>query len=161
GAAEEGGGGQDEQGRDEEGSGIHVGPFARESNRLVSRGRQLCRPRNRLIYSAAVTSTRRPDLSMVMPTYNESDRLAELTEALFTAARAADLALELIFVDDISPDGTGQIAVELVEIRRMQVVQRSGKLGCGTAVVAGFDVAVVDTVGVMVAVFSHPLSHVP
>jgi dolichol-phosphate mannosyltransferase len=96
-----------------------------------------------------------------MPTYNESDRLAELTEALFTAATTAGLDLELVIVDDNSPDGTGHIADELAKTRRMQVVHRAGKLGLGTAVVAGFDVALADTVGVMDADFSHPPSLVP
>jgi len=114
-----------------------------------------------LIYSAAVTSMRRPDLSMVVPTYNERDRLAELTDALFTAADAAGLDLELIVVDDNSPDGTGQLADELAKTRRMQVVHRSGKLGLGTAVVAGFGVALADVVGVMDADFSHPPALVP
>jgi dolichol-phosphate mannosyltransferase len=98
---------------------------------------------------------------MVMPTYNERDRLAELTDALFAASSAAGLDLELIVVDDNSPDGTGELADELARTRRMQVVHRSGKLGLGTAVVAGFNVALADTVGVMDADFSHPPSLVP
>lgn len=96
-----------------------------------------------------------------MPTYNERDRLAELTTALFESASAAGLDLELIVVDDNSPDGTGQIADELAGRYRVQVVHRSGKLGLGTAVVAGFNVAQADTVGVMDADFSHPPSLVP
>jgi dolichol-phosphate mannosyltransferase len=98
---------------------------------------------------------------MVMPTYNECDRLAELTGALFAAAAEAGVDLELVIVDDNSPDGTGQIADDLAKTRRMQVVHRSGKLGLGTAVVAGFSVALADTVGVMDADFSHPPALVP
>jgi len=98
---------------------------------------------------------------MVMPTYNERDRLAELVEALFSAAASAGLDLELVIVDDHSPDGTGQLADELARTRRIQVVHRSGKLGLGTAVVAGFNVALADTVGVMDADFSHPPALVP
>jgi dolichol-phosphate mannosyltransferase len=98
---------------------------------------------------------------MIMPTYNERDRLAELVDALFTAAAGASLDLELVIVDDNSPDGTGVIADELARTRRMQVVHRTGKLGLGTAVVAGFNVAMADTVGVMDADFSHPPALVP
>ena len=74
---------------------------------------------------------------MIMPTYNERDRLAELADALFAAAAGARLDLELVIVDDNSPDGTGVIADELAKTRRMHVVHRAGKLGLGTAVVAG------------------------
>lgn len=98
---------------------------------------------------------------MIMPTYNERDRLAELVDALFAAASSADLDLELVVVDDNSPDGTGELADELARTRRMQVVHRPGKLGLGTAVVAGFQAALADTVGVMDADFSHPPALVP
>jgi len=98
---------------------------------------------------------------MVVPTYNERDRLEELVAAVFAAADAHGLALELVVVDDNSPDGTGQLADDLAGRYRMQVVHRAGKLGLGTAVVAGFQVASADTVGVMDADFSHPPSLVP
>jgi len=108
-----------------------------------------------------VSSLPAPDLSMVVPTYNERDRLAELVTAVFAAADAHGLALELVVVDDNSPDGTGQLADELATRHRMQVVHRAGKLGLGTAVVEGFRVATADVVGVMDADFSHPPSLVP
>jgi dolichol-phosphate mannosyltransferase len=114
-----------------------------------------------LNYSAQVTTASRPDLSMVVPTYNEKDRLADLARALFDAAAASRLALELIIVDDNSPDGTGAIADELAKQHRIHVMHRAGKLGLGTAVVAGFGVASAEVVGVMDADFSHPPSLVP
>lgn len=98
---------------------------------------------------------------MVLPTYNERERLAELVDALFDAAARAGLALELVVVDDNSPDGTGRIADDLVATRRMHVIHRAGKLGLGTAVVAGFAAASADIVGVMDADFSHPPAVVP
>lgn len=98
---------------------------------------------------------------MVIPTYNERDRLTELVTALFETAAAATLDLELVIVDDNSPDGTGDVADQLARTHRVQVVHRSGKLGLGTAVVAGFNVASADTVGVMDADFSHPPALVP
>ena len=111
-------------------------------------------------YSAGNMS-KPPDLTMVLPTYNERDRLAELTQALFDTTAAAGIDLELVVVDDNSPDGTGALADELAATRRMRVVHRAGKLGLGTAVVAGFAVASADTLGVMDADFSHPPSLVP
>lgn len=112
-------------------------------------------------YSAGVFAVPAPDLTMVVPTYNEKDRLAELVAAVFAAADARGLALEMVVVDDNSPDGTGQLADELARQYRMRVVHRQGKLGLGTAVVAGFQVASADSVGVMDADFSHPPSLVP
>lgn len=102
-----------------------------------------------------------PVLSIIVPTYNERGRLGELVEALFAASRAASLDLELVIVDDNSPDGTGDLADELAKTHRIRVVHRSGKLGLGTAVVAGFGVASGETLGVMDADFSHPPSLVP
>jgi dolichol-phosphate mannosyltransferase len=108
-----------------------------------------------------VTSAALADLSLVVPTYNECERLAELTNALFAAAKAAGVELELVIVDDNSPDGTGAIADDLARTRRIKVIHRAGKLGLGTAVVAGFAAASAEVVGVMDADFSHPPALVP
>ena len=112
-------------------------------------------------YSSRVTSPSGVDLSVVIPTYNESGGLAKLVARVFEAARAAGVSIELIVVDDNSPDGTGAIADELALSYRMRVVHRAGKLGLGTAVVAGFNVASADIVGVMDADRSHPPMLVP
>jgi dolichol-phosphate mannosyltransferase len=98
---------------------------------------------------------------MVLPTYNERDRLGELVRALFHAAAESHLELEVIVVDDNSPDGTGAIADELAQSHRMRVVHRAGKLGLGTAVVEGFAIASAEVVGAMDADFSHPPAVVP
>jgi dolichol-phosphate mannosyltransferase len=108
-----------------------------------------------------VASPSPADLTVVIPTYNERDRLTELVTGLFQAAEAAGVALELVVVDDNSPDGTGQLADDLAQSYRVRVVHRAGKLGLGTAVVAGFGVAGSDIVGVMDADFSHPPALVP
>jgi dolichol-phosphate mannosyltransferase len=102
-----------------------------------------------------------PHLSLIVPTYNEKERLAELVTAVFAVARRWSIDLELVVVDDNSPDGTGALADELAETHRMRVVHRSGKLGLGTAVVAGFSVASSETLGVMDADFSHPPALIP
>lgn len=102
-----------------------------------------------------------PDLSIVVPTYNERDRLAELVDAVLTAGGRAGISIEIVIVDDNSPDGTGALALELAKTRPIQVVRRAAKLGLGTAVVAGFAVATAPVVGVMDADFSHPPAMVP
>jgi len=101
------------------------------------------------------------DLTMVVPTYNERTRLAELVEAVFAAARAADVRLEMVIVDDNSPDGTGALADELAQRFPVTVVHRAGKLGLGSAVVEGFRASSTAVVGVMDADFSHPPALVP
>lgn len=98
---------------------------------------------------------------MVVPTYNERARIAELTGALFAACSEHGVELELVIVDDNSPDGTGALADDLAQQYRVRVIHRSGKLGLGTAVVAGFAAASADIVGVMDADFSHPPALVP
>ena len=97
---------------------------------------------------------------MVVPTYNERERIAELVQRLFDASKAAAIELEVIVVDDNSPDGTGQLADELAKSHRMTVVHRPGKLGLGAAVIEGFRVASAPFMGVMDADFSHPPSAV-
>ena len=103
----------------------------------------------------------RPDLTMVVPTYNERERIAELTAALFRVCTSAGVRLELVIVDDNSPDGTGEVADGLAREYPVRVIHRSGKLGLGKAVVEGFGVAAAGVVGVMDADFSHPPALVP
>lgn len=72
---------------------------------------------------------------IVTPTFNERDNLREFAEATLTVAPGA----HLLVVDDASPDGTGALADELAAADpRIRVLHRAGKLGLGTAYIAGF-----------------------
>jgi dolichol-phosphate mannosyltransferase len=102
-----------------------------------------------------------PLLSIIVPTYNERDRLAELAAAFFAACSSEGLEAELVVVDDNSPDGTGALAEELARQRRMRVVHRPGKMGLGTAVIDGIEAATAPVVGVIDADLSHPPSVLP
>ena len=102
-----------------------------------------------------------PPLSIVVPTYNERDRLPELVGAIFAAYAAEGLDGELIVVDDNSPDGTGRLADELATRHRVRVIHRAGKLGLGTAVVEGFAASAAPIVGVIDADMSHPPALLP
>jgi dolichol-phosphate mannosyltransferase len=102
-----------------------------------------------------------PELTIVVPTYNERDRIGELVAAVFRACGAAGIELELVIVDDNSPDGTAEIAERLAQTHRVRVIRRAGKLGLGSAVVAGFAIASAPVVGVMDADFSHPPALLP
>jgi dolichol-phosphate mannosyltransferase len=102
-----------------------------------------------------------PALSLVIPTYNERDRLPELVEAIFTVFASAGIKGELVIVDDNSPDATGHLADDLATRHPIRVVHRPGKLGLGTAVIDGVAVAAAPIVGVIDADLSHPPSLVP
>jgi len=102
-----------------------------------------------------------PPLSIVVPTYNERDRLRDLVSAVFAAYRAGSIDGELIIVDDNSPDGTGAVADELATQHRIRVIHRAGKLGLGTAVIEGFMVSEAPVVGVIDADMSHPPALLP
>jgi dolichol-phosphate mannosyltransferase len=100
-------------------------------------------------------------LSIVVPTYNERDRLATLVAAIFEAYRNEGLDGELVIVDDNSPDGTGALADELARQYRITVLHRAGKLGLGTAVIEGFAAATAPIVGVIDGDLSHPPAMLP
>jgi dolichol-phosphate mannosyltransferase len=102
-----------------------------------------------------------PALSIVIPTYNERERLGELVSELFGVLARHQLSSELIIVDDHSPDGTGQLADELAARYRIRVVHRAGKLGLGTAVMEGFAAAAGQVLAVMDADLSHPPDALP
>ena len=71
----------------------------------------------------------------MIPTYNEAANLAHLVPQVL----AQDPRLDLLIVDDNSPDGTGQLAEALRQKEpRLSVIHRQGKLGLGTAYIAGF-----------------------
>jgi dolichol-phosphate mannosyltransferase len=96
-------------------------------------------------------------ITVVIPTYNEAENLPKLISALF-ALPLDDL--QLLVVDDNSPDGTGALAQELAlqHHGRIQVRQRVGKLGLGSAYLEGFQQALqagAEAIGQMDADFSH------
>ncbi len=100
-------------------------------------------------------------LAIVVPTYNERDRLKDLVEKIAAIYTRADIDGEIVIVDDNSPDGTGALADELAGRYRIRVLHRAGKLGLGTAVIEGFAAASAPIVGVMDADLSHPPSLLP
>jgi dolichol-phosphate mannosyltransferase len=102
-----------------------------------------------------------PDFSVVIPTYNECDRLGELVERIFAVSRVHHLSPEVVIVDDDSPDGTGERAEALRERFRVRVIHRGSKLGLATAVLAGIAAASGQLVVVMDADLSHPPEYVP
>jgi dolichol-phosphate mannosyltransferase len=113
------------------------------------------------VYHTAPDPAGHCDLSIVVPTYNERERLEELIGAVTRVFADHGIAGEVVVVDDNSPDGTGAIADALASRYPVQVVHRQGKLGLGSAVIAGFAKARGDVLGVMDADLSHPPSILP
>lgn len=104
---------------------------------------------------------RRMKVLIIIPTYNERENIGSLITQIHDALPVADV----LIVDDASPDGTGQLADELAKNDpRLRVMHRSGKLGLGTAYLAGFRVALdqgYDFVFEMDADFSHDPRYLP
>lgn len=95
-------------------------------------------------------------VSLVTPTYNERENVPLLAEEIFNAlAPETDIDLELIVVDDNSPDGTGEVAESLTGKYPIRVIHRAGKLGLGSAVMEGWQSSDRDLIGVMDADLSH------
>ena len=99
---------------------------------------------------------------VVLATYNERENLRPIAEAVL-ALGVPDL--DILVVDDNSPDGTGAIADELAAERpQVTVVHRKGKLGLGSAQTGGMEIAQLhgyDYVVTMDADFSHNPKYLP
>jgi len=99
---------------------------------------------------------------VIVPTYNEADNIATLIAAIFQATPAVDI----LFVDDHSQDGT-QDKIMLMQHQyehQVHLLSRAGKLGLGTAYIAGFQWALAHHYLVVVqmdADLSHDPAHLP
>lgn len=102
-----------------------------------------------------------PRLLITLCTFNECENLPKLIPEIHAVAPDADV----LVIDDNSPDGTGRLADELaIADSRIKVLHRAGKLGLGTATVAGFRFAIergYEQVLNMDADFSHHPRHLP
>ncbi len=82
----------------------------------------------------------RPQLSIVVPLYNEADALVELHQQISTALQALQLSAEIIFVDDGSKDHSFKVLRELYQRdRRVRVVRFRRNYGKSAALAAGFE----------------------
>ena len=94
---------------------------------------------------------------VIIPTYNEKENI----EAIITAVMELPIEYHVLVIDDGSPDGTANIVKDLMVNKftgKLHIVERSGKLGLGTAYIAGFKWAIehqYDYIFEMDADFSH------
>jgi dolichol-phosphate mannosyltransferase len=96
------------------------------------------------------------DSIVLIPTYNEKENIEAMIRKVFSLEKAFDL----LIIDDASPDGTTAIvkALQLEFSNRLHLLERGGKLGLGTAYIAGFQWALqrsYEYVFEMDADFSH------
>ncbi|MDR0787256.1 MAG: polyprenol monophosphomannose synthase [Gemmatimonadota bacterium] len=102
-----------------------------------------------------------PQALVIVPTFNERENLPRIVPLIL----AQDPSLQILVVDDASPDGTGELADGIAaEEPRVHVLHRQGKLGLGTAYIAGFRWGLengFDYLFEMDADFSHDPAHLP
>ena len=96
------------------------------------------------------------DAAVIIPTYNE----CENASAIIDAVMALEVPFDVLVIDDNSPDGTAGIVKEKMKQYpgRVEIIERSGKLGLGTAYIEGFKHCVAkgyDYICEMDADFSH------
>jgi dolichol-phosphate mannosyltransferase len=98
---------------------------------------------------------------VIIPTYNERENIAPLLDQLL----ALPCPVEVLVVDDNSPDGTGQVVEERMRTEpRIHLIRRAGKLGLGSAYRDGFRFALekgAEFVFEMDADFSHDPAAIP
>ena len=103
------------------------------------------------------------DSVVIIPTYNEKENIENIIRTVFSLEHRFDI----LIIDDGSPDGTANIVKNLMAVEfkdRLHLVERQGKLGLGTAYIAGFKWALehgYEYIFEMDADFSHDPNDVP
>ena len=102
-----------------------------------------------------------PKILVIIPTYDEAENLPRIVPRVLEQ----DARIDILVVDDASPDGTGEIAGRIAEENpRVHVLHRQGKEGLGRAYLAGFGYGLshgYDILFEMDADFSHPADALP
>ena len=103
------------------------------------------------------------DSLVIIPTYNEKENIKAIIEAVLAVG---EHQFDVLIVDDNSPDGTAAIVESLIveHPERINILKRAGKMGLGTAYIAGFKWALdhgYEYIIEMDADFSHPVDKLP
>jgi dolichol-phosphate mannosyltransferase len=116
---------------------------------------------DRVALAPVIAPAKAARLVVSLATYNERDNLPKLIDEIHAVAPTADV----LVIDDNSPDGTGQVAEERASTDpRIKVLHRPGKLGLGTAILAGMRYAIdrdYELLLNMDADFSHHPRYLP
>ncbi len=103
----------------------------------------------------------RPELSVIIPTYNEAKNIELITIRIFDALKRHKIAAELIVVDDSSPDGTAKLADAMAKDYPVRVYIRTKREGPGPAILDGIRLADAPITCVMDGDLSHPPEALP
>ncbi|TYZ57100.1 hypothetical protein PybrP1_005894 [[Pythium] brassicae (nom. inval.)] len=106
----------------------------------------------------------KPKYSVLLPTYNERENLPLIVWLLEKTFRENSLDFEVVIIEDNSPDGTLQVALDLQKIygkQQIVILPRQGKLGLGSAYRDGLKKATGDFVFLMDADLSHHPKFIP
>jgi dolichol-phosphate mannosyltransferase len=107
-----------------------------------------------------------PQVSIILPTYNESQNILNVLKTI-SEIIPRNILIQTIVVDDNSPDGTGTIVedymknVKKIAEHTIQIIHRKAKDGLGSAILNGIQEAKGDTIVVMDSDFSHPPQIIP
>lgn len=96
-------------------------------------------------------------ISIIMPTYNEKENIKNLIQAALEHIKEE---VEVVVVDDNSPDGTWKI-VENLNDERIKLIRRIDERGLASAIKKGIDIASGDVIVIMDTDFSHPPEKIP
>ena len=101
--------------------------------------------------------------SIILPTYEERDNIPLIMWLIFEEAKNSNLDIEVIVVEDNSPDGTLAVVEELKKIYGDKIIihARAGKLGLGTAYMEGLELCTGNYVFLMDADMSHHPKFIP
>ncbi len=92
---------------------------------------------------------------VIIPTFNEAENISQLIDKVLKQ----DFNIDILVIDDNSPDGTGKIVAEIsTNNRRVHLIEREGKLGLGSAYITGFKYALTKDYEMIVEMdgdFSH------
>ncbi len=111
-------------------------------------------------------SSRSEQLSIIIPTYNESKNIIDILKSLKDNL-PANIKAQAIVIDDNSPDGTGKIVEDYIKTLKkfadysIDIIHRKAKQGLGSAILRGVEYANGDTIVVMDSDFSHPPQIIP
>lgn len=103
----------------------------------------------------------KPELSVIVPTYNESKNIETLVIRVFDSLKKYDINAELIIVDDSSPDGTARLAEKMAKNYPVRVYIRTRREGPGPAILDGIRLAEAPVACVMDGDLSHPPEVLP